>query len=208
MLKQKILLHLRSPTSVTLILIAIVLFFCDYNFRWKNEQWKYAVHTDAADYYRYLPTVIIDQHFNEEVANPIKYFVGTAIMYAPFFFVAIVVSFIAGLPVDGYSLLFPVFISIGTLFYLMFGLHFFSKFLKFYIKRYWVICVVLVSIAFGTTAYYYTVNSPGWAHIVAFALICFLLYNFKKIIVDFNKISIIAIISAGSFLFFVIINIF
>lgn len=203
MLKQKILLHLRSPTSVTLILIAIVLFFCDYNFRWKNEQWKYAVHTDAADYYRYLPTVIIDQHFNEEVANPIKYFVGTAIMYAPFFFVAIVVSFIAGLPVDGYSLLFPVFISIGTLFYLMFGLHFFSKFLKFYIKRYWVICVVLVSIAFGTTAYYYTVNSPGWAHIVAFALICFLLYNFKKIIVDFNKTSIIAIISAGSFLFFV-----
>lgn len=202
---KALLQRIKSPVSITLVSLTLILLFCDYNFRWKNEQWKYAVHTDAADYYRYLPMVFIEGHFDDPAENPavIKYFVGTAILYSPFFAIACGGSVIAGLPVDGYSMLFPVLISLGTLFYFMLGLHFFSKFLRYYISREWVICATLAAIAFGTTAYYYTVNSPGWAHIPAFALVCFLLYHLKKITVALNGNSIIAIIAAASFLFFV-----
>jgi hypothetical protein len=196
--------RIKSPLLMTLILLGIILLTCDYNFRWKNEQWKYAVHTDAADYYRYLPMVLIEHQFDDPAENPsvIKYFVGTAVLYLPFFALAYAGSLIFGFPPDGYSMLFPVFISIGTLFYLLSGLFYFAKFLRYYITREWIICVTLCAIVFGTVTYYYTVNSPGWAHIVAFGLICYLLYHFKKITVDFNKKSIIAIIAALSFLFF------
>lgn len=200
---KKLQLQLKSPISVTLILLTIVLLFCEYNFRWKNDQWRYAVHTDAADYYRYLPTVFITHHFDEQVANPIKYFVGTAIMYSPFFAIACLASFIFGLPVDGFSLFFPVLISLGTLFYLILGLHYLSKFLKHYIAREWVIALLLVCIAFSTTAYYYTINAPGWAHIVAFALVSCLLFHLKKITTDVNSKSIFLLIAGTSFLFFV-----
>lgn len=194
-----------SLVSMTLILITITLFISDYNLRWKNEQWKYAVHTDAADYYRYLPMIFIDQEFDDQAENPsvIKYFAGTSIMYFPFFAVACAISFLVGLPVDGYSMLFPIFISIGTLFYLIFGLYYFAEFLKYYISRSWVICIILIVLTFGTIVFHYTVNTPGWAHIPAFGLVCYLLYQFRRIAVDFNRQSIISIIAGVSFLFFV-----
>jgi hypothetical protein len=203
-MKGKLTQRITSPVSMTLILLAFTLLICDYNFTWKNDKWKYAVNTDAADYYRYLPMVFINHHFDDKADNPavIKYFTGPALLYLPFFAIACAGSYMSGLPVDGYSLLFPIMISIGTLFYLLFGLHFLSKFLKYYISRTWVICIILLAITFATVTFYYTVNTPGWAHIVAFGLVCFLLYHFKKIAVDFNRLSIIAIIAGTSMLFF------
>lgn len=196
---------MKSPVSVTLIILSIVLLTSAYHFRWKNEQWKYAVHTDAYSYNRYLPMIFIFQEFDDDKDNPdvIKYFIGTALFYAPFFFLACAGSFIFGLPVDGYSMLFPVFTSIGTIFYLIVGLYFLSKFLAYYFARSWIICTLLCTIAFGTMAFFYTVNAPGWAHIVAFSVVCFLLYHLKKILVDFNKGSIVAILVSSSLLFFI-----
>jgi hypothetical protein len=195
---------MKSPVSITLIILSVVLLTSAYHFTWKNEQWKNAVHTDAASYYRYLPMIFIDQEFDNEKDNPdvIKYFIGTALLYLPFFFLACALSFIVGLPVDGYSMLFPTCISIGTIFYLIVGLRFLSKFLAYYFTRSWIICTLLCAITFGTVAFFYTVNAPGWAHIVAFGLVCFLLYHLKKLTVDFNKPSIIAILVSSSLLFF------
>lgn len=200
---KNILQQLKNPISITLISITLIFIVAEYNFAWKNEQWRYTVHTDAAHYYSYLPSVFIDHHFDENIENPVKYFVGTAIMNAPFFGVACFGSYILGLPVDGKNALFTVSISLATLFYLVIGLYFFSKFLKYYISRTWVICLTISCIAFSTVAFYYTVHSPGWAHIPAFFLICFLLYHFKKIATTFNKKSIVAIVAGISLLFFV-----
>jgi hypothetical protein len=196
---------MKSPVSITLIILSVVLLTSAYHFTWKNEQWKDAVHTDAASYYRYLPMIFIDQELDDQKDNPtvIKYFIGTAFLYLPFFFLACGTSYIAGLPVDGYSMLFPIFISIGTIFYFILGLRFLSKFLVYYFARSWIICTLLCAITVGTIAFFYTVNAPGWAHIVAFSLVCFLLYHLKKITVDYNKASIIAIIAGSSLLFFI-----
>jgi hypothetical protein len=195
---------MKSPVSITLIFLSVVLLTSAYHLTWKNGQWKNAVHTDAVSYYRYLPMIFIDQELDDPEDNPtvIKYFIGTAFLYLPFFFLACAASFVFGLPVDGYSMLFPVFISIGTIFYLILGLRFLSKFLAYYFVRSWIICTLLCGITFGTVAFFYTVNAPGWAHIVAFGLICFLLYHLKKLTVDFNKASIIAILAGSSLLFF------
>jgi len=194
---------MRSPVSITLIILSIILFTSAYHFRWKDEKWKYAVHTDAYSYNRYLPMIFIDQEFDDDKDNPvvIKYYIGTAIMYAPSFFLACAASYITGLPVDGYSMLFPIFTSIATIFYLIIGLYFLSKFLSNYFARSWIICTLLCAITFGTVAFFYTVNAPGWAHIVAFSLVCFLLYHLKKLTIDFNKASILAILISSSLLF-------
>lgn len=204
-MKEALLQRFKSSVSLTLIFIGIILLMCDYNFRWKEDQWKYAIHTDAANYYRYLPMVFIEHQFDDEAENPavIKYFTGTAVMYSPFFAVACAGSKISGLPVDGYSMLFPILISIGTWFFFMSGLYFFSKFLRYYISKDWVICVTLLAITFGTVAFFYTVNAPGWAHIPAFMLVCIILYHLKRISYDLNTKSIIKVIAASSFLFFV-----
>jgi hypothetical protein len=194
-----------SPVSLTLILISLILLVSAYNFRWKDEQWKYAVHTDALHYYRYLPMIFIEKQFDPQAIDPdfVKGFAGTPVLYSPFFAIACLISYLVGLPVDGYSMLFPIFVSIGTIFFLVFGLYFFSKFLKFYISRQWVICVVILAMAFATIEYHYTINTPGWAHMPAFALVCFLLFHFKKMTVVFNALSITVIIAGLSFLFFI-----
>lgn len=196
---------MRSPVSITLIILSVVLLILTYNFRWKDEQWKYAVYADAYSYNRYLPMIFIEGQFDDEADNPdvIKYYVGTAILYLPFFLLACAGSFLTGLPVDGYSMLFPVFISIGTLFYFILGLHFLRKFFSYYFARSWVICTLLCALTFGTVAFFYTVNAPGWAHIAAFALVCFLLYHIKKLTLSFNRGSILAILVSSSLLFFV-----
>lgn len=196
---------MKSPVSVTLIILSVVLLASAYHLTWKDDKWKSAVNTDAASYYRYLPMIFIDHQLDNEKDNPdvIKYFIGTAFLYLPFFFLACTASLIMDLPVDGYSMMFPIFISIGTIFYFILGLRFLSKFLAYYFARSWIICTILCSITVGTVAFFYAVNVPGWAHIVAFSLVCFLLYHLKKMTIDFNKASIIAIIAGSSILFFI-----
>jgi hypothetical protein len=197
--------RITQPVSLTLVFIGIILLICAYNFRWKDEQWKYAVHTDAANYYRYLPMVFIEHEFDDPEENPsvIKYFVGTAVMYSPFFGAACLGSSMIDQPVDGYSLLFPILISFGTIFYMLLGLYFFAGFLRFFIDRTWIICVTLVALTFGTVAYFYTVNAPGWAHIPAFFLVSLILFHLKKLMLNVNGTSIVIAISATAFLFFI-----
>lgn len=202
---RKYFTKLKSPFFITLILISFTLIFSDYHFRWKNEQWKGAVNTDAYFYYHYLPSVFITHHLDtpEQNSKTIKYFIGTAIFEAPFFALACFFSFLLHYPIDGYSILFPFFISLATLFYLLWGLYFFGKFLRFYFIPEWIICVATFALAFCTNIFYNTVVAPGWCHIIAFGLVCFLLYHIKKLFVWFNTRSLLFIIATTSFLFFV-----
>ncbi len=195
----------KSSLSITLAFICLTILFADYNYRWKGEQWKYAVNTDAYYYYRYLPSVFINHHIDSDAENPrsVKYFIGTSIFEFPFFTAAYFLSYLFHLPLDGYSILFPIFISIATLFYLLWGLYFFGNFLKFYSFPDWLISVVILALGFSTNIFHYTVIAPGWCHIIAFGLVCFILYHIKKLYINFNNKSLLLTIVATSFLFFV-----
>ncbi len=197
--------RLTSSFNITLLLICFSLLYSDYTYRLKGDQWKYAVNTDAYYYYRYLPSIFINHHLDSEKENPrvIKYFIGTPLMELPFFGMAYFTSYFANEPLDGYSKWFPIFISFATLFYLLWGIYFFGKFLRQFEVKEWIICTVSLSMVFCTNIFYYAVFAPGWCHIIAFGLVCFLLYHLKKIFIEFNKRSLIYIIVASSFLFFV-----
>jgi hypothetical protein len=194
-----------DPVALTITIIGLLYLFADYKYRWKDDKWQIAVHTDAADYYRYLPMVFVEHQFDPQTENPevVKYFCGTAICYLPFFGAACLGSVISGLPPDGYSMLFPVMISIGTLFYFLTGLVFFARFLRSWKLDDWIICTTLAAIALSTIVVQYTILAPGWAHIPAFALCCILLCQFRKAFTAFSPKVVITILALGSLLFFV-----
>jgi hypothetical protein len=193
-----------SFTTITIIGLMVLFLYSDYHYKWKEEKWKSTVFSDAAQYYRYLPTILIDHKIDTKEENPtaIKYYIGTSLFYLPFFYCAYAISAISHLPIDGYSLYFMIFVSIGTLFYLLLGFFYFAKFLKFYKIKPWVSSLMLLAMSMSTIAYY-TVLSPGWSHIVGFFLVCLLLYHVKKLYHNYNKTSIFVIIVSLSFLFFV-----
>jgi hypothetical protein len=203
---QSIFTKLKSPIGICLVLILFTVLISDYNFRWKNEKWKSSINSDGYDYYRYLPMVFIDppiDPLNHQATDKplIKHYVGTAILFLPFFLLAYVFSALFHLPLDGYSVLFQIFIALGNLFYLLWGLLFFNKFLRFYIKSDWIIGLVLISSVFATNAFYYSVIAPAWCHVLSFAMISFLLYHVKKIYADYNKRSLFYIIIILSLIF-------
>ncbi len=62
----------------------------------------------------------------------IKYSMGMAVMYMPFFFMSGLVAKISGFPVDGFSMPYQYGLSIGGLVYTIIGLYFFRKILLKY----------------------------------------------------------------------------
>src|SRR5258706_16327829 len=107
---------LKSPFAATLILIFISIIISDYNFRWKDEKWKYVLYSDPADYYAYLPMVFITHDFDishSETEQSIKHYIGTAIFFTPFFGAAYLFNSIFHYPADGYSMPFQVAITLG-----------------------------------------------------------------------------------------------
>lgn len=148
--------------------------------------------------------ILINQKLDDFSESPevVKYYIGTAVMFLPFFGAASLYSYIFNYPVDGYSLPFPVFISLGTLFYLLLGLYFLSRFLRFWQLPEWIICTVLITVSLGTVGYY-TVIAPGWSHIPAFFLVSLILFQIMKLYANFNSKSLIILIASSSFLFFV-----
>src|SRR6185312_10230110 len=117
--------------------------------------WKNNINADGYGYYAYLPCFFIYHHLdfdrvkseehklrknlsNEEVDYPFpsagntgklmdKYFVGTAVLIAPFFLLAYLLSYLFGFDLGGYSVLFEVSVAIAAFFYLIVGLIYLRK---------------------------------------------------------------------------------
>jgi hypothetical protein len=201
---MRLLPKLKSPVSITLIFVAAAILVSDYHFRWKNEQWKYVLYSDAGDYYAYLPMVFITHNYdlNERALGvPIKHYIGTAVFHAPFFGAAYLFSKWFGFEPDGFSKPFQVAVSLASLFYLLAGLFYLRKFLKFYAAKEWHIIIILLASVITTCSYYYAVIAPGWSHTISFMLVAFLLYHSKKLFIEFNRWSLCMIPVALSFLF-------
>lgn len=192
-------------TRLVLLAVACIYLTGAYHFRWKNDLWKTAVHTDAHFYNRYLPMLFIGQKFDDPKENPnvIKYFGGTAICYSPFFAAAALTAKLAGEEISGYSAPFPIWISIGTIVYLVGGLYFFAKFLVRRKLKNWVINVSLLLLAGTTLLLHYGLFSPGWAHIPAFFVVCLLLYLIQLLSEKMTSARIALLFFLVSLLFFI-----
>ncbi|MCK9203718.1 MAG: hypothetical protein M0P58_04685 [Bacteroidales bacterium] len=154
--------------------------------------WKHIITSDGRGYYAYLPALIIDGDptFRKVVGresrlsgyahykpgylvnidgHPVnKYFAGEALLLLPFFFLGLIFSWILGAPIDGYSFLFQLSIGLGALFYLMWGLFFLYRILRYFRIRPSLSAMLLVIILFGTNLLYYTIWQPTMSHIYSF----------------------------------------
>jgi hypothetical protein len=166
-----------------------------------TDFWKDTVASDGRGYYAYLPSIVLHGSFNfdqvldrekqiypammagtfitqVEGKNANKYFAGVALLILPFFLPAIFLSFLAGLPVDGYNAIFQVMVSVAGIFYLMVGLLFTLRLLKKFKIPDGVAVFSLWVVTFGTNLLIYAVDAPAMSHVFSFAVVAgFLLFS-------------------------------
>ncbi len=115
-----------------------------------------------------------------------KYPMGLAIFYFPFFLIGLLVSWIGGYPVDGFALPSQYSMTLGSVFYMCLGLWLTTKILsRFFSDR--TAGIAILAMVFGTNYYQIHTGSHCMPHIYLFAgyavLIWFTIrwYETKKI---------------------------
>src|ERR1700744_1191296 len=140
----------KYSAAVIFFILAISLTYTVKS-RWKDDSWKMTIGADGYGYYAYLPCVFIyhsldfkkaieqEKTVSESAGGPFqmyenrltdKCFIGVAVLLAPFFLLAYILSLMFSTGVGGYEFLFQASVSIGALFYLGVGLVFIRKLLK------------------------------------------------------------------------------
>ena len=183
-----------TPESalVCLVFFIIAFFISNRFFRGDPAGWKQIISSDGRGYYAYLPALLIDHDLSYkkvverektilgfpdyqpsylvkvENHSVNKYFAGEALLLLPFFLLAMLFTFFAGLEMNGYSFFFQVFTGVGALFYLFLGLYYLKKILQYFEIRSSVISFVLCSILLGTNLLYYSVWQPSMSHVYSF----------------------------------------
>jgi len=212
---------IKSKSKITILAITLILVLVSSNINWGRNYWKTILEADAKGYYAYLPAVFIYHDLNFGFFDKIekgtyydkntfydyragsngkvidKYYCGTAIAEAPFFFMAHGLSLIVGNPADGYSQLYPIFVNIAAIFYLMIGLFFLNKILKAYNISEFNRSLALIAGTFGTNLFYYTIGECGMSHVYSFAFVSMLIYFAQKYFSTLNMkyIPIMALIT-------------
>lgn len=167
--------------------------------KWKQSGTEATISWDVSGYYLYLPAAFIYhdirqmkwwddiekkyhpgpgagqdfQHFSGN--NVIKYPMGQALQYLPWFAVAQVLARPLGYPADGFSLPYQAALSWGSLLVAFLGLWLLRRILLRYFND-GVVAAVLVSITFGSNYLEYASITGAMTHNWLFTLNCLLLY--------------------------------
>jgi len=193
----------RHIVALAIAFTSIVCIWTSSNINWGPDRASRIIKVDGNGYYAYLPAIFIyhDLHFgffeeiaaregfqnmgydyrlnlNGEVVN--KYFAGTALAQLPFFLAAHGISRIAGQPMDGYSRIYLVFISLASLFYLILSIYFLKKILEYYQVSPVNSAISILAIVFGTNLFYYAVYEPSMSHVYSLAFVCIFIYHLIK----------------------------
>lgn len=199
---------LFSPKIVLVCLISFIIAFFISNrlFRGDPAGWKQIISSDGRGYYAYLPALLIDHDLSykkviEREKNILgfpdyqpgylvkvgngsvnKYFAGEALLLLPFFLLAMLCSFVAGIEINGYSFFFQIFTGLGAIFYLFLGLHYLKKILLYFTIRPSLVAFVITALLLGTNLFYYAVWQPSMSHVFSFfAINGFLWFTCKSI---------------------------
>jgi hypothetical protein len=113
----------------------------------------------------------------ENGAYIMKYSMGMAVLYAPFFFIGHIIAVFTSYPADGFSFPYQISLFVGCLFYTIVGLYFLRKILlHFFDDKTTAITFLLV--VFGTNYFAHTaIHGQGaMAHNLLFSLYAALIY--------------------------------
>lgn len=177
------------PLAVLLLLLCVFYFI-------QFGQITDFIHGDGSYYYRYLVEIFITHDFS--VMN--KFPIGTALLQAPFFLAAHLLTFITSPEAcSGYSYFYGAAVYISAVFYNLLGCVFIYKII---VRRFGCISAILtvISISFGTMLLYYSGYECSYSHVYSFAVcsgsLCYVIYydenilnknpdGYKKIITSF-----------------------
>ncbi len=182
-----------------LILSAILLIWVNLNYaRWNKFD---TIQHDVNGYYSYLPAFFYENDLSlnftkkdslstaegryywpnvtPEGGLVIKYTMGMAVTYLPFFTVAHLYCQAFHLPTTGFSTPYHVAIQFSSVFYVLLGLFFLMKMLEqtFSKRTTWLTSALLL---FGTNLYYYCVGGAGMAHATVFGFAAMFLFFLVK----------------------------
>ncbi|MBK9290641.1 MAG: hypothetical protein IPM52_03275 [Bacteroidetes bacterium] len=156
---------------------------------------------DGSGYYAYLTAVLIHRttdltpvleaekkrhsldymaHYFHKADQKLinKFYMGTALMMLPFFLAAWVFSWISGMPLDGYNIVFQYGVSLAAAFWLAIGLLATRRLLSLFGLPTKAILPSLAILVFGTNLFHYTFLQPSHSHVYSFAAIAsFLTYT-------------------------------
>lgn len=179
-------------------LLCVLLFTTLICTQFIDAPWKRAegvIKSDVKGYYAYLPALFINNDLKlDDVSvyengngykiwfknSPdgvrfIKYSIGTAAMYAPFFGLAHVYAGLTGYEQDGFSVPYSFALSFSSLFYLLFGMLFLRKALLFYFSE-TVVTITLLILFCGTNLFNYATFDACYSHAYSFSLISGFIY--------------------------------
>lgn len=169
--------------------------------RWLTYDWISIISWDVFGYYLYLPATfihhdvglkdftwmqgILDTYkptigFYQAYMGPagdyvMKYTMGLAILYAPFFFIAHLLAPVLGYTADGFSLPYQIAIAMSGLFYTVIGLWFFRKALLRYLSDR-ITALVMGIIVLGTNYFELTAYDGAMSHNYLFFLYALLFW--------------------------------
>lgn len=165
----------KRYTGIAVIGIAIFLLFSTHGFL----GWRNVLTWDAFGYYYYLPLFFIKKSIiipNLDVVYPIfeqykpsstlyqftalpqggfiiRYSIGQAVLYAPFFFIGHLFALVSEYPADGFSKPYNLAILFGGFIYHFTAIILIGKLLlRFYSDK--IVAITLVVLFFGTNLYY------------------------------------------------------
>lgn len=185
--------------------MAICLFASFYH-NAKNNGNEGIIRSDGVGYYAYLPAIFIyndysytfidsvQQHHKEitisrdflsktDKGDINKYYIGEAMLLAPFFLVAHVLSLLSGLPADGFSLLYQLSVLVAANFFLWIGCRFTRKLLQEYAIPPGTIAFILFLTVFGSNLFFYATVEFSYSHVYSYGIVSgflFYAYSFVK----------------------------
>lgn len=145
-------------------------------------------------YYVYLPATVIYGGFKQEAVRDTnyirawpgttkiytKYTCGVAMLEAPFFAVAHLLSKPLGFPSDGHSLIYCYLLMLSAIFYMLAGMYLLWRSIQPYYSNQAAL-IALAGLFFGTNMYYYTFFQPSMSHIYSFFLFSALVFLTEKV---------------------------
>lgn len=168
--------------------------------KWKQQATEATLSWDVSGYYLYLPATFIykdlkqcrffdsvlqkyhptpdfQQAIHQESGNCVmKYTMGQAILFAPYFFAAHGYALLTAYPADGFSSPYQVCIGLGMLLYSFIGLWFLRKILlRYFHDR--VVAITLLIVAFATNYLNYSAIDGGMTHNTLFMLYALFMYR-------------------------------
>jgi len=191
----------RWSLAAFLLLSAAVIYGRFLLPRWLTFDWLSIISWDVFGYYLYLPATFIHNDvglkdftwvqsvldtykptigFYQAYMGPageyvMKYTMGLAILYSPFFFIAHLLAPVLGYPADGFSLPYEISIAMGGLVYMAAGLWFLRKSLLRYLPD-GITALTMAVIVLGTNYFQLTAYDGAMSHNYLFFLYALLLW--------------------------------